>query len=600
MIREDNDEREEQEERPKRPPRNRKSRRKRFKRRRRRRNPQFLPVLIAVALIVLIGGILVGKILYDKYSPSKELADTTEYFQLTDDQEIAILYNNALLEDKGRLIDNRVYLDVETVYQYVNPRFYWDATENLYLYALPTELVSVGVGSNEYTVSKAKQSEDYIILRADGEHAFVALDFVNKYTNFTYEYWEDPNHVHIVSEFGNKDVVTAQKKTQVRYQAGIKSPILTTADKGTTMYVLEESEDIGEWTKVLTKDGYIGYVRNKQISSVTQETVTEPEFSEPVYSNISKDYTINLSWHQVTNQDANENIYRVLADTKGLTTISPTWFFLSDNDGGIESLASQEYVNHCHQNGVEVWGLVEDIRHKDTIKDLEIFSRTSSRQKLVSNLIAQAIQYDLDGINLDMEFINEESARAYIEFVRELSIMCRLNGIVLSIDNYVPAAHNLFYNRKEQGIVADYVIIMGYDEHFAGGEAGSVASYPFVKSGIENTLKLVPKEKVINAVPFFTRVWTENGDKTTSSALGLEGAAAWVEEKQVELFWDEDTGQSYGELETDEGLKRIWLEDAQSLELKMDLIRDYDLAGVACWKLGFEPSSIWDVVKVNE
>ena len=598
MIREDNDEREEQEERPKRPPRNRKSRRKRFKRRRRRRNPQFLPVLIAVALIVLIGGILVGKILYDKYSPSKELADTTEYFQLTDDQEIAILYNNALLEDKGRLIDNRVYLDVETVYQYVNHRFYWDATENLYLYALPTELVSVGVGSNEYTVSKAKQSEDYIILRADGEHAFVALDFVNKYTNFTYEYWEDPNHVHIVSEFGNKDVVTAQKKTQVRYQAGIKSPILTTADKGTTMYVLEESEDIGEWTKVLTKDGYIGYVRNKQISSVTQETVTEPEFSEPVYSNISKDYTINLSWHQVTNQDANENIYRVLADTKGLTTISPTWFFLSDNDGGIESLASQEYVNHCHQNGVEVWGLVEDIRHKDTIKDLEIFSRTSSRQKLVSNLIAQAIQYDLDGINLDMEFINEESARAYIEFVRELSIMCRLNGIVLSIDNYVPAAHNLFYNRKEQGIVADYVIIMGYDETPANSDvAGSVASLGFVEKGIQDTLTEVPKEKVINAMPFYTRFWKTNGDgEVSQETLGMNSADAKAVNNEVEPVWDETTQQYYLELEYEGSIYQMWMEEERSIEEKLKLIKQYELAGVASWKLGLERAGIWDII----
>ena len=142
-----------------------------------------------------------------------------------------------------------------------------------------------------------------------------------------------------------------------------------------------------------------------------------------------------MAWHQVTNADANNSVLEAIAKTKGLTTISPTWFFLNDNEGNIQSLASQTYVNYCHQNGIEVWALVNDIEYKDTIKDYEILSRTSSRQRLVNNLIAKAIEFDLDGLNIDFEFINAESAKAYIQFIRELSIMCRLNGIVLSVDN---------------------------------------------------------------------------------------------------------------------------------------------------------------------
>jgi uncharacterized protein YgiM (DUF1202 family) len=273
-----------------------------------------MPMLIVFGLIVLVAGVLAGKVLYEKYSPSKELADTKSYFDLNSDQEMAILFNDTLLEDKARFVDGHVYLNVETVYQYLNSRFYWDSTENLYLYALPTELVSVDVGSSDYTVSKAKQSEDYVILRADGNEAYVALDFVQKYTNFTYEYWEDPNHVHIVNEFGSKDVVTAQKNTEVRYQAGIKSPILTSPAKGDSMYVLEETEEISGWTKVLTKDGYIGYVQDKKISSVSQEILTEPEFTEPEYTNISKDYTVNLAWHQMTNTDGNNQLLNRIKD----------------------------------------------------------------------------------------------------------------------------------------------------------------------------------------------------------------------------------------------------------------------------------------------
>lgn len=602
MIREEREDLEEREDRERR--RRQRSRRSSGSKRphpgrkRRRRNPQMIPVLIAVVLILITGTFMAGKFLYDKYSPSKEQADLQEYFHLDSEQEVAILLNDTILEEKGRLMDGRVYLNVETVYQYLNTRFYWDASENTYLYALPTELVSAEVGSSDYTIAKSKQSDGYVVLRADGNDIYVALDYVNKYTNFTCEYQEEPNRVHIVSEFGSRDVVTAQKNAQVRCQAGIKSPILTTVGKGSTMYVLEEEEEIDEWTRVLTKDGYIGYVRDKQISSISRETIQEPEYTEPEYSSISKDYKINLSWHQVTNTDANENIYKVLANTKGLTTVSPTWFRLKDNDGGIESLASQDYVNHCHQNGVEVWGLVEDITYKDTILDYEIFTRAASRQRLVSNLIAQVIQYDLDGLNLDMEFINEDSARGYLQFIRELSIMCRLNGIVLSVDNYVPAEYNRFYNRSEQGVFADYVIIMGYDEHPANSEtAGSVASLGFVESGIQKTLEEVPKEKVINAMPFYTRFWrTDENGEVTSEALGMDSASQKAVNNSVEPVWDDTTGQYYIELEYEGSIYQMWMEEEQSIEEKLKLVKQYELAGVASWRLGYERAGIWDII----
>lgn len=566
------------------------------KRRRRRRNPQMVPIMIAFVLIVLVGGVLVGKMLYEKYSPSKEMADADEYFGLASDQDMAIIYNQEMLEDKARFIDGRVYLNVETVYQYLNSRFYWDGTENVYLYALPTELVSVEVGSSEYTVSKAKQSENYVILRADGSEAYVALDFIQKYTNFTYEYWEDPNHVYIVNEFGSKDVVTAQKKAAVRYQAGIKSPILTNVEKGDTMYVLTEPEEIEEWTRVLTRDGYIGYIRDKQISGVTQETIAEPEFTEPEYTSISKDYTINLSWHQVTNMDANNQLLNRIADTKGLTTISPTWFSIADTDGNISSLASQSYVNYAHQQGLEVWALVDNF--KEGVSTYDTLSKTSSRQRLVNQLTAAAIQYGLDGINVDFETISEDCGRAFIQFIRELSIMCRINGIVLSVDNYVPTASSSHYFRGEQGVFADYVIIMGYDEHYAGSdEAGSVASYGFVESGIQKTLEEVPKEKVINAVPFYTRFWKTDGDgEVSSEALGMDSAQQRAKNNEVEPTWDETTHQYYIELEYEGSIYQMWMEEERSIEEKMQLIKQYELAGVASWRLGYERASIWDVI----
>lgn len=564
--------------------------------RKRRLNPKAVPVLAALLLFFLVGGFFAGKLLYEKYSPSKEMADLNEYFGLSGDQDMAVVINDEMVGDMARFIDGKVYLHVETVYQYMDSRFYWDEKENQYLYALPKELVSAAVGESSYTVAKSSQDAGYVILRTDGSDAYVAADFLLNYTNFIYEYSEEPNRVRITTEFGNKDVVTAQKKVAVRWKAGIKSPILTNVDKGTVMYVLEEPENIGDWTKVLTKDGFIGYVKNNRISDVTQEEVAAPEFEEPDYTSISKDYTINMTWHQVTNMEANNYLLNKIADTKGLTTISPTWFSIADTDGNISSLASQSYVTYAHQQGLEVWGLVDNF--KDGVSTYETLSKTSSRQRLVNQLIAAAIQYGLDGINVDFELITQDCARAYIEFIRELSIMCRINGIILSVDNYVPTASSDHYDRAEQGVFADYVVIMGYDEHYAGSEeAGSVASIGYVQQGIEKTLSEVPKEKVINAIPFYTRFWKTDADGTvTSEALGMNDADQKVKNNNAEPVWDDTTKQYYVEIEYDGATYQMWMEEETSIEEKMKLIKQYELAGVSSWRLGYERSSIWDVI----
>lgn len=570
--------------------------RRRARRRRRRRSQRAVPVLIALFLFFLIGGIFVGKKLYDKYSPSKEMADMNEYFELSGGDDMAVVINEQKIGPMARLIDGKVYLHVELVYEYIEDRFYWDAKENLYLYALPTELISVGVGDTSYSVSKRTEEAGYVILRADGSDAYVAADFLLNYTNFIYEYSEEPNRVRITTEFGTKDVVTVQKNGEVRRQAGIKSPILSKVEKGAVLYVLDEPADVGAWTKVLTKDGFIGYIQNKKISAVTQEEVTAPEFDEPDYTSISKDYAINLAWHQVTNSTANDQLLNMIADAKGLNTISPTWFSIADTDGNISSLANQSYVTYAHQHGLEVWGLVDNF--KEGLSTYETLSKTSSRQRLVNQLIAAAIQYGLDGINVDFEQITPDGARAYIQFIRELSIMCRINGIVLSVDNYVPTASSAYYDRAEQGVYADYVIIMGYDEHYAGGgEAGSVASIGYVDQGIQKTLQEVPKEKVINAVPFYTRFWRTDADGLVSSdVLGMNGADKKVKNNEAEPVWDETTKQYYVEFEYEGSFYQMWMEEETSIEEKMKLIKQYELAGVAAWKLGFERASIWDVI----
>ena len=221
----------------------------------------------------------------------------------------------------------------------------------------------------------------------------------------------------------------------------------------------------------------------------------------------------------------------------------------------------------------------------------------------------------LTGPDADFEKISKDCGVHYIQFIRELSVKCRQNGIVLSVDNYVPKGYNQQYNRKEQGVMADYVIIMGYDEHNGSSlEAGSVSSYEFVKEGIEETIKEVPAEKVINGIPFFTRLWsetpktqeelnqeagTEAADypmKVTSEALGMSTARDKISQAGAETTLDETTGNNYATWEADGVTYEIWLEDATSIEPKLQLMKENKLAGTAAWALGQESSDIWDLI----
>lgn len=568
------------------------------KRRRRRRRSRINPAAVAVAAVLLILIIVAAVFLIRRYSPSSERMDLSLYFQLENENELAMIIQDTLIEEKGIVLDGRPYVSTEVVHDYLNDRFYWDSAENLYIYTTPTEMITARVGESQYTVDKQTTPTDYQIVKVENGTAYVALEYVKQYTALDYTYLEEPNRVQITCEFGETAVVEAKKNSEVRYRAGIKSPILTDVKKGDVLYVLDEGDDpVEKWTKVRTEDGYIGYIKDSKLKEQYILT-TSTDFEEPVYTSISKDYTINLAWHQVTNRDANSQVYERLANTKGVTTISPTWFFIQDDNGNIQSLASSDYVSYCHQNGIEVWGLVENITYKDQIDISSILNKTSSRQNLVTQLIAQAIQYDLDGINVDIEALPSEAGEGFIEFVRELSIMCRRNNLILSVDNYVPMAYNQNYHRKEQGVVADYVIIMGYDEHFAGSEeAGSVASIGYVRDGIEKTLEDVPEEKVINAVPFYTRLWqTDNDGALSSSALGMNSAAKTLSDHEVTPEWDEETGQYYGSFEDSDGFYQIWLEEERSIEEKAKLIKEYNLAGIAEWRLGYEKDEIWDVI----
>lgn len=561
------------------------------RRRRRRRRKQLVPVLVAMLLVVLvaIAGIITGFI--KKYTPSDARMDLADYYHTSED-EAALILQDTISETKGKMVDGEAYLPYSIITKELGGRFYWDKESEKMLYTTATGTLEIKPEDTTYTIAEQVKQQDYVIVKEIGEEFYIALDFAEQYMPIQGEVYDNPNRIVLSYKWGETNTVTVSKDTEVRYQGGIKSPILSEAKKGDTMVLLEEMEN---WSRVMTTDGIDGYVEKKNLEKPkTTELSYSGEYKED-YSSLTREHKINLTWHQVTSEEANTALGATIQNMTGVNVISPTWFSVTANEGTISSLASADYVNEAHNRGLEVWGLIDNFN--PDVSTLEMLSIRSSREHIIQKLLEEAQRVGLDGINVDFEALTEEEAPHFIQFVRELSVVCRANNLVLSVDNPVPQFTG-FYNRKEQGIVADYVIIMGYDEHTTGSEeAGSVASLPFVKEGIEKTLQEVPKEKVINGIPFYTRLWTESNNGTLSSeVMTMDAASQYIQENCIEVYWEKETAQNYGELLTDNGTQKIWLEDEQSIEEKMKLISQYELAGVASWKLGFERADVWNVI----
>lgn len=564
-----------------------------------------IPALIAIVLIILIAGIALGGKLIEKYSYSDEMDNLEEYFGITDPNQVPILYRGEKLETKLLNKDGQLYLDLDSVHELLNERFYWDNRENWLLYATPTAKMVNQIGASSYTVTNGMGYESEIegedlgypisFTEGEGDSAvlYVALEYVHKFTNFTYEVYEDPKRVIFKTENRDYSQVFVTKDSAVRHRGGVKSPILKKVAEGDELILLEEMED---WSKVETKDGFIGYIEKKHYGDVKSavEQIT-PNYAEPEYTSLTSDSKISLGWHVVAATAGNDTIYEALQYQKGLDVISPTWFKLTDDAGNISSFATANYVNIAHNMGLKVWAVIDDFTNP--VDDYEVLSYTSKRERIIESLITEARNSGIDGINVDFEKVSNEAGPHYVEFLRELSIECRANNLVLSVDDYVPYNFNSQYNIPAQGEVADYVIIMGYDEHYHGsGDPGSVASIDYVKHGITETLKTVPPKKVINALPLYTIQWRTTGTTVTDDYVTMVNQADMVSRLGGSYVWDETTCQNY--LETDIGGTKyqVWLEDAESIQVKLNVMKANEIGGVAVWRLGYEDPAIWNVI----
>lgn len=548
------------------------------------------PVLVVLILIVLVGAAGIVSFLINRYKPGTEYMAGNEYFNLTDENSVALIQNGELLEEQAVLIGGEPYAAYTYVESQLNSCFYWDEETKGILLTTSGGVQTLLPG--DAAVAKTPGGQPAVQQESDGT-VYISLDVVKEYTDLDYAYYSDPNRVVIRNEWDGVEQATVQSDTaQVRQKGGIKSLILADVQKGDTLLYLE---NLDNWCKVMTADGYTGYIQTEDISE--PEAIEARTAKKDSYERITRDHKINLVWHQSTSTESNDAMAEMTAEMTGVNVISPTWFSVTDETGTISSLASADYVKLAHEAGREVWGLIDNFNEAfDETNDL---AYASVRSRIIEQLLAEAASCGMDGINVDFENLKEAGIPHYLQFLRELTSAAHAQNLVVSVDTPVPQAYTMYYQRGEQARFVDYMIVMAYDEHFAGSEeAGSVSSLPFVQQAVEEMTRVMPADQVICGIPFYTRVWTEKFGQSaiTSEVLGMDGAKNYAKENQMTETWDASLGQNVATVETSDARYTIWMEDEQSMEEKLKVIQSADLAGVAEWKLGFECADVWSLI----
>ena len=574
---------------------------------------RFAPIIAAAVLVVVIILIvIIGKKIEDA-TPSKETMSISDYFADVAPGTYPAFLNMEPADFRVYDFDGTKYLELQVLENVFDDRFYWESAENVLLYASveKSDLYNVPSGEKKYYLGKSLNDTGYVIVKQKDGVVYVALDFANEVCGIDYEIdTEGVGSVFFWTEWGDTPYITIDKDTKLRYEASIKSPILGDLPEGTELYLVEKGE---QFTTVQDDRGVRGYVQNKYVGDDIVKNRTYTPKKRSLDHNLLRD-KVCMVWHQTSVKQANDKVSSVLADAKCANVISPTWFHITDNEGNLSDIADKSYVTFCHGQGVQVWGLFSNLENTD-IDTAYILTHTSCRQNLVNNILAKAIQYDLDGINLDIESVPLEAGEAFVEMVRELGLKCRANGIILSVDDPVPSGFSTYYDRAEQACFADYVVLMAYDEHWSGSDEGSVATLSFTENAVKDTIaEGVDASQIIQGNPFYTRIWKETPKEgaesdtaevaaedyvnydLSSEAVSMSEAENRASANGAEKEFLSEAGQNYVSYVNGGCTYKIWFEDETSVTARMEVMKKYDVAGASFWKAGLEKDGIWDII----
>lgn len=533
----------------------------------------FLGAAIAFAVVGLIA---YGAVAVYQYFFGMQKKNMNDAAPVTQAEEYNIMYKGDY-HKKAILVDDYVYVDMDVVNEeWALEMLFYAEDVNKVLYTTYTDRHEYAVGGEEFIEWNGE-----IYMKAEKAKEMFGLQYMINEKEKLVTVQDPGGLIGEVSKSGSYLLVSPSAEER-GYTKELK--------RGEVISLFEIENE--EFYFAMSQEGYTGYIAKERVKKST-EVVSQKipaEMEMPYY--IFPTEPVSIAWHQMyTNEFYYETSLDIYNTAYYVDVVSPTWFKLNER-GGIDSLANKEYVDYCDYRNKQVWALFDN-QFDDEIT-YNALSDTEKRKKLCEKLVLLCEKYNLEGINVDFENMSEETMPYFVQFMRELSIELRSKEYILSVDMPVPSEWTEYYRRDVMYDVCDFVIVMAYDEHYSGGEvAGSVSSQRFSVEAIYNMIQEgVKPDKLVLGVPFYTRVWMGVED-LRSDAVSMDRAWGYVNDFDLDVVYDEKTGQHYAEGMVGETLYRIWLEDNTSVDWRLQLVLDNDLAGIAAWSLGMESYDIW-------
>lgn len=543
-------------------------------------------LMVFILCLSLISG---GYFFYFINKPSEKTISISDDIYLIIEDNI-IEFGEPVIKEEDVL-----YFSYDFLEEYIDEDIYYDEIESTIVFTNKNFVKRFKLNEYVGTINSKEFVIDKPIINVNNKIYIPKELFIDDY-DIKIGYFSETNAV--VIDYTNMDYLEGEvilEEPILRSDLDKKSPIiLNNLNLGSKVYVYGEFE---YWLKIRTEDGIPGFIEKKHIQLNHTKDIYKNELigkDEHTEKSWDKD-KINLTWDYTYSK---VKFTDKIKPIQGVNVISPTWFSIMDVEGNILDKGNKEYVKKYTDMGYDIWALVDNSFDPDLTH--EFLKTTSSREMIINKLLDIYLDYGFMGINIDFENIYLEDKDLLTQFVRELYPIFKENGLVVSMDiTTISTSENwsLCYDRNRLQESLDYIVLMAYDQHWASSPiAGSVAEYTWVENGIKKVLNEVPNEKLILAVPFYTRLWTIDGSNISSKSLSMDIANKFILDNQIEKVWNQDIGQYYGEINKGGIEYKIWLEDEVSLGYKISLVHKYNLAGIASWRKGYESANIWESI----
>ena len=527
------------------------------------------------------------------------------YTMEEDDGRTHLIINNNNLTTSDRLsndviIENGViYLSEQDISRFFDNYLYYESKYNQYITTSNTKVATIEVGTNKMEVNGISTPISGTIIERDGVdgNKIVYLPFseMKDIYNVEIQNIEETNTILIDSLDREQITAEATKDFSVKLKTKFFSRTIDKVKKGEQVVVISKTDN--GWAKIRTAKGKIGYVKLDKLQN--EKKVRENMEQEKQIEN--EKISIVFDYYSESRVAPNRNGTTI----PGVNVVSPSFFVLKELGKGeiIDKVGTngQNYIEWAKENNYKVWAMFANDSMIETTS--EILNDYKIRKQTIENIVDLAVKYGIDGINLDFENIYKEDKDLFTRFVIELYPRLKDLGMSLTVDVTAPDGGDnwsLCYDRDALADNCDYLVYMGYDQNNASSsKAGPVAGYNWVRTNVNKFLgqEDVSNEKLILAIPFYTRIWTENesGELIDSDIVNMKNVDSVIKGR-AEKQWDEVTRQNYIEYKQGKNTYKMWIEDTASIKEKLLLANEKELAGVAFWAKDRESEDVWDLV----